>query len=653
MILVERLFINGVETPITDYNVTTPTGGLGESLTVGLAKPDPSLVPGNISIKFEIGAGKETSPGVVTYSWKTILDSARRDGRQYSARWIEDSSGGFPGDVLQITAMSPFADKWSLSPNKPIIMYDPSKVEQSTLASEDESQLLRRYDSGGGVTFLYPYLEAVGGLSLYNVLDRAYTNRSPLAGMGPNPGFSRVITNIPNYQVERVDINPESGWHGAVSGLYSSYKPVVFESDGVLYIIDPSGGLPPGFTPRNLEADCVIELNETFQAETMSNAVILSYKQNPGGGSSNAGEIPSIRYITEEYESPNTGRAYTRTKTQRKITEFKDIVSGELRRTEENEITTETYGYRDNIAVETNPETGEVTRTRGAGSIRLVSREVIINRYTGNVKSSHTRTVEGLYYDPDFNGEDKFGDLYEEECQLIWSADPNHPGSSILRRSATQTRGLVLVESKEDGLEIYTPILDATNNGIVESDGSQTVEWMPIKEVVEELKDTGINQSNIVTRVTDFLVGGPAETVVQSRTGSRSTYMPPFARPGQRSFKAGTIREMVTDDASIAAYGLRKPESLDVGDIGPVEGRKLARRQLAAKSNPPLSYSLTLPGIDFFIRRGSLLRLPKRAGGYTPPMLVTGYSRYARAIGTDSQSRGMSLDLTEVIYAGN
>lgn len=647
MILTERLKINNVEVAISGYTVNTPPGGLGESVTFALSKPDLTLLPEGAVIKFELGAGKETSPGVIEYSYVTILDTGKMDGRSYSVRWVADDTGGFPGDVFEVSALSPLADKWGLAPQRPVIMYNTRAINAEGLTPED-NQLIRVYDDEGEVSYIRPYLIGIDGLTLYNVLDRAYTNRDAREEIGVNPAFNRVVTNIPNFPLERVDISIEAGFHNSVSGLYAIFNPVVFASDNVLYIIDPDGGLPPEFLPRQLELDCVIEVNETQEPEELFNAVLLSYRERPGGNVY-LGERPEIKIIHEEAIESGEGRAYTRTEVFRKVTEFYDINSDELRRVEENEIDTKIYAFRDNIVITGTGE--ELTRTRVGGEVKLVSHEVIQNFYSGNTKSGHSRTIEGLYYNPEDHGRDAFGEIFTETCQLDWSADMAHPGEYILRWSEVKTEGLVLVETKADGFKVYIPILDATNGGIVESDNTQTLQRLPIETITETLRETGKNQSNVETVIKNHLTGGSGGSVVQNRPGSRSTFLPPFS-PRSSGHRAGYIRELIKDDESIALYGLRKPFTLDVGDLGQIEGRRLARRRLASRVNPPLSLSVTLPGIDFLIRRGSLLILPRR-NGYTNSMIVTGYKRSGRALGTESARRDMVLELREVKNAGD
>lgn len=649
MILTERLLVNDVEQPISGYSVKTPTGGLGESLSVALSNPNPNLIlPGDV-IKFELGAGKETAPGVIDYSWVSVIDTGKADGRTFTVKWIPDDSGGFPGDVFEVSALSPLADKWGLAPRVPLIMYNPDLILAPETLIPESKELIRRYGAAiGGVTYLTPRLEAVSGLSLYHALDRAYTSKNPLPELGVNPGFDRVVTNIKDFLIgERLDITLESGFHGAVASLYSIYNPVVFAADNVLYIIDPEGGLPPGFTPRQLELDCVIEVTENQAATELANAVILSYKENPPGGVINAGELPSIRIINEQPYESGAGRNYTRTEVSREITEYFDILSGELRRTQENWEETKTYAYRDVILV--TPESGGgFTRERIDGDVRLIQTERISNRYVGNTKSSHSRSITGLYSNPALGGAEDIGLLETEEASYKWAADMSHPGEYDLIRSITTNSGLLLKETKEDGLIIYTPILEAEKGGIIEADDTQSLTFLPMETCIEELRSTGQNQSNVKTRIIDHLCGACPANKVQSRPGSRSTYMPPFSLKGYNGYKAGTIREIIEDEESIALYGLRKPITLDVGRLGAIEGRILARRKLLSAVSPPKNLTVTLPGIDFAIRRGSLLILPLRSG-YTSPMITTGYTRSGRGLGTANARRDMVLEMREVI----
>lgn len=630
MKLIERLTVNGDVVPISGYSMDTPTDGMGQSVTIALAKPDITSIPFDAEITFEVGASKYITGAWIDSYAPPIITEGKLKGRNYSVKWIPDNNGGYPGDVIEFSSISPVADKWSISPPQPIVMYNPQVIEGAKLL-QDPGEAIRL----NGVPLL-PLLLPKEDLNSKQVIDYGYGAC----------GFPRIISNLIDIPVDRVDFTLEGGYHAAVNGVIGWLEPEVFEHLGILWIIDPEEGLPSGLEVKTLSPNAVVEVAQSFNPEITSNAVILSYK-NPA--QINAGELPHEFFIDEPPIEGGEGKGYTRIEVRRHITEFRDINSDELIRTEEHEIVTSHFAYRDTILVVTNPD-GSIGRTRTPGAIRLVSRETIANRYVGNTKSGHTRTIEAVYSNPDNAGRDAFGVVLVEENSLIYGIDNNHAGESLLEFSETKTIGVVLQETKDDGLIVYTPIVDANSGNLVESDGSQTLKYnQPIETVTERLRQTSANQSNVETVIIDHL-GGSVRTIppVQSRVGSRSTYNPSFSLDSKYGHRPGFIRELIEDEASVAEIGLRKPITFDVGPCPPETARRLARRKVRKLTKPPKRLTITLPGIDFSLRRGSLVICPLRTG-YDGKAIVTGYKITASGIGTPQARRVQVLDARELI----
>lgn len=646
MILTERLLVNGSPVDISGYSIQAPKDGMGQSLTIALAMPNPASIPVDAAIVFEIGASVWNG---VTYdtSYVPILADGKLNGRSYSIKWIPDERGGFPGDVIEFSSLSPIADRWSIAPELPVILYDPRKIEASSLTFRD-FDLIRQYGSfPGGFRYLRPELEPLPDLKLHRVLERIYVEGC---------GFDRVIANLPNPEIDRVDISIEAGFHAAAVPLINrvGIKLLSFEYGNILYILDSSNGLPSAFPVKELPLDCVVEVNQNINPEPLSNGVILSYKQDPGTiYAGERAEETVENFPAQENGTPGTV-GYTKQDGYRRLTEYYDIVSNELRRVLEHEIVTRIFGYPDNVEVTVttagDPPVETVTRLRtpNLSLLRLLHKDTIENSYSGNTKTGHIRTVEGYFSNPETRGIPEFGEILRETNSSTWGVDLNHPGESILKRSVTSVSGLCLRETLKDGYLVYTPITDADEGGLIKSDLSQGIETRQIETVIEELRETAQNQANVETRIIDHLQGRPRKTGVQGRPGSRSTYFPNFALP---QGKAGYIRELIIDEDNVELYGLRRPMSLDVENLGAIEGRLLARRKLRYTIDPPKNISITLPGIDFSIHRGSVV-LPPNRSGFEGKHVVESYNITASGIGTEQARRVMRLDCLEVKDAG-
>lgn len=274
-----------------------------------------------------------------------------------------------------------------------------------------------------------------------------------------------------------------------------------------------------------------------------------------------------------------------------------------------------------------------------------ISEDTLENDYVGNTKAGHTRTLTGIYSNPDDYGRDAYGLLHKEVCTIYYGVDEAHSGQNVIDFVEIKTTGAVLVETKPDGLKVYTPILEACSGGLVESDLSQTILFdKPIETYTERLRPTSQNQSNVETTIVDHLNGALRSVQpVQSRTGSRSTYTP---------FSLGNtpniIRELIEDEESVAANGLHRPLSFNAGNLDPVTARMFAKLRLLHTTKPPKRVNITLPGFDFSIRRGSVLRPPLRSG-FDGKVIVTGQSRSASGIGTENARRVQTIEARELL----
>lgn len=685
MNLIERLIVNGSPLDIAGYSVNAPRDGMGTSLSILLPKPDPTSIPLDAEITFQLGAKvyNEISEEY-DVSWATpLVANGQLAGRTYTVRWVEDENGGYPGDLIEFTSQSLIADRWSKCPDVPLVYFNPALIDADSIKYNDRD-LIRQYGGyEGGFRLLRPTVTPVNDFNLHKLLDLCYVDGC---------GFDRVITNLPNPTLERQDIGIESGYHAAALSWAKkvSLRLLTWEDEGTLYMYDPGRGLPSTFPIKSLPLDCVIDVVQSYNPSIIANAVILSYKSDAGGGV--AGEIPKEVILPDEPQESGSGRDYVRTEGYTRKTEYYDAVSNELRRTLEHEIVKRVYGYKDDITVTTcflntgnvyeitgtgvvkragvviangtpNPGNGGeisiegfsygnvvkgqevVHRKRIDGGVVLMSEDILENRYTGNTKAGHTRTLKGWYTNPNTRGTPAYGTLIEEENTSVWTADLSHPGESVLKSSTTTLSGLCLKEFLEDGYLAYTPIQDADEGNLVKGDLSQTTEFKPFETHIVEIQKTAQNQANVIPRIIDHLGGRPRRTGMDNRPGSLSTYIPNFA---VAYAGGGTIRELIEDAESVALYGRRKPLTLDVDRLEPEEGRLLARRMIEEAKSPPKTVNINLPGIDFTIRRGTVI-LPPLRSGFDTKHIVEAWGIVGSNLGDpETATRRMRLECSEV-----
>jgi hypothetical protein len=674
MLLKAQLKVNDEELDISGFSFKTPPNVMGQSVTLALTTPNINAISEDSTIEFFLGAGNLVE-GAPVYSMVRLLQAGRVFGQSNNINWISDERGGKPGDICEIDLMSPLGDKWALCPAAPITMYDPVKVDGSTLMPNN-ANLPRIVDPiTGGYQLIYPALEPVSGLSLWKALDRAYTNNRPALapeanalsailgrsvydvsrGAGTGIGFAKVITNVPDIPIDTASFGYE-GWNAGAAALLTNYKTEVFEVDNILYIICPFFPLPPGFTPKVLNLRCVISVNLAKNPSEITNGAFMSYKIL-NGSTNITGAIPSIRFVDEEPRITGAGVSYSRTEISRRLVEYK--LGTQIVHTEETDITTRVYAYRPNITIASNAD-GDYERNVQGGDVKLISEETLTNSYQGKLKTGYERTTKATYPDPNQLGApDTYGQVKKETCRQTWASDMNNPGEFILSYSEIITEGLCLVEEQEVEFtddpsgkkfkyinKVYTPILEANNQFLITGDpGTQYTENKTLTTKTEELRDNGFNQTDVLTTVIDNINGVILSSEVQPRTGSTGTYNP-AASP---SANGSVITEFITDKDSIQKYGLRKPLRIDIGYLSPVLGRKLVAGIIKQTSNPPRSVNIEIPGVDFSIRRGSIVVPPYREGSSGVMYLVRGSTITGRALGTPAAWINQTLECIELI----
>jgi hypothetical protein len=443
-----RLTADGVEVPISSFNLRAPRDYLGTSLSLTLARPDPSLVSRTASLKFEIGVRNGA-----TYEWVTLLDGGRLAGRDAQIGF----AGGGPTDTVQVSALDVLGDRWQLAPPRPRTLYNPARVSAEEvgagagLVKDDNgaavesfkgfaaSEVLRT-ESGGVVL---PVRVAVDNLTLHRALEAAYREGC---------GFAAVVTNIPDREIERIDFTHEGGYDAGVRPLVALYEPLYHVGDGdVLWITDPDEvGAGQLAAARQLPLSAVVTVKSTLPSRSLVDGLIVSYREET--------EAEIVIGDRSENDPP--------------------IISGNLETTERRRFRQYSRASQPNVVSREDP-LERTTTVRRDGEI--VHRETQTDTYDAlNRKSGHTRTVESRVPDLE-NGAMALLTTTEEKCSISYRPHPTRPRAWVQDLSITQERGLI----HEDNDRPYRdqpfrmPLTAAHINGNIETEADQTSSFGP------------------------------------------------------------------------------------------------------------------------------------------------------------------------------
>jgi len=656
-----RLKVNGVEQPIILFNYQEPTGKLGSLLTIRMADADPALVPAGASIDFDLFVIDED--GTHYYN---LMTNGKVQERDYSVAWRGGRRGG-PADELTFTALDIVADRFSLTARTPVTMYDPTRIKQDTVQTKLED-CIHKWPSG---QVIQPVLEPVVGLTMKQILNRAYTGAGglgfvsvidpgyysssvtlqPLFTSGSRDqigiGFDRVIINIQDYRVRRADFTLESGWHEGASPCVAMYAPIYFVIDNDLYIIDPDQNLPVGMSPAGqvtLSEHKKLSLRQDFKPD--ANIVLLTYQYSANDPAEDTQKV-SREVFTDTVDEVGieSEPGYSRITTRKWVIEWylptePDNVLATYDKSVE--ITTEQsifWAIRD-------PDDGTTVDTLTNGR-RVTHFERLEYQYEGELLVGHSREVQCAI---SISTELRIQLLTceHEDTSISWTDDPVRPGVKIQESVRTDIKARCYIDNEaetiyeESGdIEIARKfnVLDAQAAGVVESDMVLT-DLIPYKSIRSQLHRVSGTQVNMQTVEVDYVNNTVRRSWSEPTTGNTST--DPYAT------KSRTVE--IDDNDSIADIGPRIPVGVNAYELPRDRAIKLGQRVLARFKDPLHSMPIDLPTPIFSIGRGTIRKGQLRDGTYTGNYIVTGRSISGQGLGQRGQHRiAMGIETTELL----
>jgi hypothetical protein len=576
------LEIDGDSAPITDFDLSVPTGALGSGLSCSLADFEAS-VSDTDPIDFDITITKGGDSETVR-----LLES----GRMLSS----SASIQLDGDTLKVDAVNPLADRWQIAPRSPLVLYDPSVIDIVTASEATRDDILDADSNPIEAEF-----RAVDGFDLAQLLNFVYVEQL---------GFTRVITNIESYPLQRADFSLRASWHSVAASELAIFQPVYGADDAdTLFILDPQGTIPPSMPIRNLPLSKYVQVIRQTQTSALINAVIFTYRDNTFVDAF-SGAVTD-RVDQELQEVGNFGEeGWQRTVINRFIKEFHDDPNDPFRITREIVWKTEAR-----------------VSAKADDLVREISIEVQTDRYDFDwrLKIGYEKITQLYTALPGASA--MMREVQREINQIIWTSSLSNPSELIKTWELTEISGTVLVENPDDDEPTRISLYEANRtNSIPEDDEGVDVEnGRPITTIIERWRETGPDQIEVQYQKIDHLTGRPEQTKTVQHTGTVK------ARMNQST--TGTVSMMIRNEASEALFGPRVPASLDAGNVPFDQALMLAERLLALGGAEPGRIQIRFTGLDLSLRRGSLRRITDRQGvDYI--VFITGYRMRGERLGT-------------------
>jgi len=561
-----RLTAGDSSVPISKFSLEFPEGVLGSKLSAEVA--DLSLeLTGDEDVLFEVGVGHAGE-----MEWSAMMDLGRIDSLDSTIKWLDDSK--------IVSAVSGLADRWNYAPEAPIFLYDPDVIDP---LSSGESALGELVDENHNPIF--PELVPKRSFDLQQLLSFVYVNKL---------GFSRVITNVPNFPLNFVQIPLTSSFHQAALSEVSIFQPEFYNDDqGTLFIVDPQGTLPSGLEARQIRLKNYASFQRTKQTGKAINAVVLSYSANFGSG-----PITSrVEQETQEVGVPFSD-GWQRTTVSRFINDFHDNPANldEVTRSVVTRVLTQVTAEYDGLA-------------------RLVSTEDQVDHflYDFRLKTGYTKTLTKFF--PVFLDESAASHLVQiEENQIVWES-LTVPGEFVKRFEITKVTGSVVKtfdnpsdpDTSTFRLQSYDQVSKLNRNDLPSADDSVSAENHPIYTKIDGFRNTGRDQIEVSSQRVNYLADSGRSVTDRGDT---------FQHTGTIQARAITSRSlkinMVLSSGGDSAR--RVPATLDAGNVPFGVAKSLAERILARQGAQPTKVSMELSGLDMALRRGSIRSVPDREG---------------------------------------
>lgn len=570
------LLVNNAPIEISGFSLDAPDSKIGVALSFDCTDPLPNIERG-MSVDFSIAVNGSPIP---------IIVGGYVVGRNKSVG--SGDTNPRPSDTFSFTAGDALGERrFNLSPRIPLIYFDPALVNLS------DGELDSRINDENG-NRIYVTWFSVPDLDLYQILNFAYVD-------GAN--FSAVVTNIPNFPVNRQDFPLTSSFHKSVSSLYAPYRPMIYEDDGTLFIINPRGSLPPGFDEvgATISTADYINMDRVKPEKSAINALLLT--THPTGEYGNFDDLPGGVTFDVEVDTQTSGDTLTndfaQTTVQRFLAQLHEDSANPAR-------ITSIVTYKTVSTTTAQDENGDV-------QTMLIDTQLEFFDFNYRRNLGYSRSVDGFVKRPGALA--AFENVLTENLAIIWDSTGTR-GEFIKVWELKSSEGLIMSVGEDPDI-VKSSLMDANRFGSIPDDG--TVDRGPINSRKTRFRETGPDQIELSIQETDHMAGRSVPKSPQHHTGTIRIQL-------DGSNSSGSTQTLLRDLPSETTDGPREPITFDGGNLPFDQALPLALQALADAKEPPETLRVTMLKPDFTIRRGQRRQVAVNRNDNLKPGFITGYS---------------------------
>jgi len=487
-------------------------------------------------------------------TYKTILSSGYANESSWDIR--------YEGDTFTFVGLTSTQQRLNRTPATNLVLYDPNLVDV------DESDFRVIYDDYGRA--FETEILAIPNMTMADIFDEIFVERC---------GFTSWRSNLPTetWRISRIDFNAGEAYLAPLKGRVGMYEPALEEIGNTLWIRGTGVPYPSGEpTPETITV-----------SESTRPRVVTNHRR-----------IDVIEMIynlwTYEYD-------YTSTRTEN--SSFSTNNDGE------HIITTITRTiqeyYRESqptLPVHEEPLFIQTVDLRGDGWILENSIERFYYKGTNRIGRRKTMQVPVptsiAPYTPVLQSA-----IWESE-DYYWKAHPFRPSQIYLQWRNMWSYGLVAddyANPRADGTPFRESLIDSHRKANFNS--STIITSGPIKS--EDEVTSVINKDAVEIRVLkrDHCANICERSWTEQRVGDIG-----------KSALVNDQRQLYIFDQENAERTFDFKETVNIGELNPIEGKKLCRQILNRRKLYPKSLSDSLNGLDLNLMEGSTRRINDRDG---------------------------------------
>jgi hypothetical protein len=567
-----RISADTVPLAFTDYEFALNEGRIGATLTVTCSDMSQrALVASASAFKYERYIG-----GV----WETRLDTASLQSRDFAVAWGDSG----PADTFSFTI---YDNRFELAPTQARVIYDPARLQMDAADFE-----VKKDTEGNEYT---TELETMASLSLHKLFQRVFVDEL---------GFTAYRTNLPDFQIRRVDFPLTSNWISPLSEKIGMFEPLIFAvgtevwiEDGTLVLTD---GLPdpPALTVANYE-----------RLQVSAERAVLDGYEVDYIANENEFDDTLVRIETPPDEIVGTFGEddYTRTAIQIYYLDF--YKDGQVVREQYEATFKQIYGV--------NPWTG-VSMQVGAFEEQI--------SYNSQGEQTGSTVIEKELV-PNYSGSAwtfSLDEVSRKENGYTYAGHPYKQDSRILKRQTSTQTGKVVVDEDNPVFgdqPFKLAFRDALRGGNITE--STTIEDSPVYSFEENFTVETRDRVRVRGKKRDLLKGVTPTEYDEPRTGDISI--------DGSTTETKPVIVLPSDGYALTGKPLR---SKSINELPLEYGIPLVRRDLNRLQNKPYSFNCEIQGLVAGMRQGATRTLYARGGEALGVMLVEGFRESGSGLGT-------------------